>query len=110
MLTTCDEDLRGLGRGGILMKCSSRSMDAFITYRVQLIRMSRYWIFGPEPAGQEGGKEFLSQTIKGTAICSACDYHSQVEELWCGEGRSITQCRHLQQKCKNNWAEFTSAD
>ncbi len=39
MPTTCDEDLRGLA--GILMKCSSRSMDAFITYGVQLIRMAR---------------------------------------------------------------------
>ena len=45
MPTTCDEDLRGLATGGILMKCSSRSMDAFITYGVQLIRMARFWTF-----------------------------------------------------------------
>ena len=30
---------------GILMKCSSRSTDAFITYGGQLIRMAMYWIF-----------------------------------------------------------------
>src|SRR5215475_4974183 len=43
MLTTCDADRRGLGTTGILMKCSSRSMDAFITCGVQLIRMEMYW-------------------------------------------------------------------
>src|SRR6266576_2595653 len=43
MLTTCDADRRGLGTTGILMKCSSRSMDAFITCGVQLIKMEMYW-------------------------------------------------------------------
>src|ERR1044071_7406962 len=28
-----------------LMKCSSRSTDAFITYGVRLIRMAMFWIF-----------------------------------------------------------------
>jgi hypothetical protein len=34
----CDGGLRALATGGILMKSFSRSMDAFITYGVQLIR------------------------------------------------------------------------
>jgi hypothetical protein len=43
MPTTCDGDLRGLATGGILMKFSSRSMDAFITYGVRLIRRATFW-------------------------------------------------------------------
>ena len=42
MPTTCDADLRGLATGGILMKSSSRSMVAFITYGVRLIRMATF--------------------------------------------------------------------
>jgi hypothetical protein len=38
-----DEDLRGLATDGILVKCSSRSMAAFITYGVPLIRMATFW-------------------------------------------------------------------
>ena len=33
------------------------------------------------------------QAIKGTAVCSESNRHRQVEELWCGEGRSNPQCR-----------------
>ena len=36
---------------------------------------------GPEQAEQEGSKEVLSQTLKGIAVCSACDHYRQIEEL-----------------------------
>ena|SRR5690349_20862532 len=38
----CEADLRGLATDGILMKCSSRSLAAFTTYGVRLIRMERF--------------------------------------------------------------------
>jgi hypothetical protein len=36
---------------------------------------------GPEPEGQKGSKEVLSQIIKGIPLCPASDHHRQVEEL-----------------------------
>ncbi len=39
------------------------------------------------------GQEVFPQTVEEIAVCPACDHHRQVEELWCGEGRSVTQCR-----------------
>jgi transposase-like protein len=34
---------RGQAINGTLMKCSSRSTEAFITYGVQLTRMAKFW-------------------------------------------------------------------
>ncbi len=41
--TTCDEDLLGRATSGTLMKCSSRSTDAFITYGVRSLRTATFW-------------------------------------------------------------------
>src|SRR4030095_11710613 len=47
----------------------------------------------------------LFRSIKGLAVCSACDHYRQAEKLQRGEGRSTTQCRTPPQKYQNNRAE-----
>src|SRR6185369_10809756 len=93
MPTTCVEDLLGRATPGTLMKCSSRSTDAFITYGVRLIRMAMFWIFSSKATEIRSRQEVLPQTVKGIALCPESDRDGQVEELWCGEGCGASQCR-----------------
>src|SRR6266849_7108089 len=43
---------------------------------------------GPEPEGQEGSKEVLSQATKGVEVCPAGDHYSHAEELDLSGGKT----------------------
>ena len=87
------------------MKYSSRSMDAFITYGVQLIRMATYWIFWSRAGGIRRRKEVLSQALKRVAICPACNYHRQTKSYSAAKAEVLPSVEHCQQKYQNNRAE-----
>src|SRR5260370_31678867 len=65
---------------------------------------------GPEPEGQEGSKEVLSQAIKRYAVRPAGDHHRQAEELPRSQARDHAQCRaSSEQVSEQPSGEFTSA-
>jgi hypothetical protein len=68
-------DLLARAIGGTLMKCSSRSTDAFTTSGGQWIRMETCWISWSKVREIRGRPEILSQVIKRFALCSACDHY-----------------------------------
>jgi hypothetical protein len=111
MLAICNDELRGPVTSGILMKCSSRSMDAFITYGVRLIRMEMFWTSWSKAAETRKPPRSSPQTIKGPKVCAACNHHRQAEGLQRCQGRSVSECRTLATEVwEQPRAEFTSAN
>jgi len=75
------------------MRCFSRSMDAFITYGVRLIKKATSWTSWSKTKGQASREEVLSQVIERLEVCASCDHYRQVEELQCGQDRKATERR-----------------
>ncbi len=60
---------------------------------------------GPEPEGQEGSKEVLSQAIKRFAVCPTGNHHRQTESYSAAKAEVMPSVKHIQQKYQNNRAE-----
>ena len=105
MPTTCDEDLLGLATDGISTKCSSKSMDAFITFGVQLIRMATYWIFWSRAGGQEGAKKFFRKLLKGLRYVPRVIVTDKLRSYSAARAEIMPSVEHVQQKYQNNRAE-----
>jgi hypothetical protein len=84
MLTTCDENLLGLGTSGILMKSSSRAMAAFAICGEQLIRIARFWIFWSKVNEIGEPPRSFPQTVEEIAVCPARDDQHPILSLCLG--------------------------
>jgi transposase-like protein len=106
MPTTCDEDLRGLATAGILMKCSSRSMGAFITDGVQLIRMAKCWIFwSSSRRDKKAAKKFFRKLLKGLRYVPRVIITDKLKSYNAAKTEVLPTVQHCHQKYQNNRAE-----
>src|SRR5216684_2868709 len=112
MPTGCAAGLLGRATNGIWMRCFSKINGRFpLPLACSRSGWRRVGYSGPEPEGQEGSQEVLSQAIKRLAVCPAGDHHRQAEELRRGEGRSVAECRSLpRQVAEQPRREFASAN
>src|SRR4029453_15525345 len=60
---------------------------------------------GPEPAGQEGGKEVLSQALKRITIYPSCVITDKLKSYSAAQAEVLPSVEHCQQKYQNNRAE-----
>jgi hypothetical protein len=106
MPTTCDDDLRSLATGGILMKGSSRSMGAFTTYGVQWIRTARYWMFWSRATEiRRQRRSSFANSQKGLRYIPRVVITDKLKSYSAVEAEVLPSIEHCHQKYQNNRAE-----
>jgi putative transposase len=61
--------------------------------------------FGPEPVGQEGGKEVLSQALKGLRYIPHVVITDKLKSYSAAQAEALPTVQHCHQKYQNNRAE-----
>src|SRR5687767_12582901 len=106
MQTTCDEDLRGLATSGTWMKYSSRSMDAFITHGVQLIRMVTLWTsWSKAKETRKLPRGFFRKLLKGLRYVPRVIITDRLRSYSAAKGEVLLSLEHCDDNGLNNRAE-----
>jgi len=105
MPRTCVEDLLGRVTPGTLMKCSSRSTEAFITYGVRLIRMATSWIFSSKARDKKAAKKFCRKLLKRLQYVQSLIVTDKLKSYGPVKAAVLPNVEHRQQKHQNNRAE-----
>src|SRR6266567_1129387 len=104
-LTTCDENLLGLGTSGSLTKCSSRSMAAFTICGEQLIRMATFWIFWSKgKRDKRAAQKFFRKLLKKLRYVPRLIITDRLRSYGAAKAEVLPSIKHLQQKYQNNRA------
>ena len=105
-LTICAEELRGQANGGISTKCFSRSMDAFTTCGVQLIRMEMFWTsLVQSNRDKKAAKKFFRKLLKDLKYVPRVIVTDKLRSYSAAKAEGLPSVEHQQQKYGNNRAE-----
>jgi putative transposase len=106
MPTTCDGGLPALETGGILMKYFSKSMDAFITYGVQVDQDGDVLdIMVQSKRDKKAAKKFFRKLLKEFRYVPRVIITDRLRSYGAAKAEVLPSVEHCQQKYQNNRAE-----
>ncbi len=105
-LTICAEELRGQANGGISTKSFSRSMDAFTTCGVRLIRMEMFWTSWSKAIGiRKPRRSSYASYLKDLKYVPRVIVTDKLRSYSAAKAEVLPSVEHQQQKYGNNRAE-----
>src|SRR5258708_13808857 len=60
---------------------------------------------GPEPEGQEGSQEVLSQALKGITVCPECDHTDKLRSYGAAKAEALPRVDHCKANGQNHRTE-----
>jgi hypothetical protein len=102
----CAIGLLARATNGTWMRCSSRSMAAFITFGVPWIRMATCWISWFRAGGtRRQQRSSFARYLKGLRYVPRMIITDKLRSYSAAKAEVMPSVEHLQQKYKNNRAE-----